>query len=76
MFAVEQGAAAVLANSPVFLRLVDPAGILDVVHVVLFFFRESGWTPLALRPASITRRATSAICSTSSSVSVGRPHMK
>ncbi len=32
--------------------------------------------PEALRPVSITRRARSAIASTSSSVSVGRPHMK
>jgi hypothetical protein len=32
--------------------------------------------PVASRPAAITRRARSAIASTSSSVSVGRPHMK
>jgi hypothetical protein len=32
--------------------------------------------PLTSRPTSITRLASSAICSTSSSVSVGRPHMK
>ena len=32
--------------------------------------------PLASRPARITSTARSAISSTSSSVSVGRPHMK
>ena len=32
--------------------------------------------PAASRPARITLRASSAICSTSSSVSVGSPHMK
>jgi hypothetical protein len=32
--------------------------------------------PVAFRPASITRVATLAIASTSSSVSVGSPHMK
>ena len=32
--------------------------------------------PLTLRPVSITRLASSAMASTSSSVSVGSPHMK
>jgi hypothetical protein len=32
--------------------------------------------PVASRPARITSCASLAICSTSSSVSVGRPHMK
>ena len=32
--------------------------------------------PLAARPASMTRRATRAMATTSSSVSVGSPHMK
>jgi len=37
--------------------------------------RMSRW-PLTRRPVSMTLLARSAICNTSSSVSVGRPHMK
>ena len=37
--------------------------------------RMSFW-PVTSRPLAMTRLARSAICSTSSSVSVGRPHMK
>ena len=42
---------------------------IDTVHLM-------SRRPVASRPAAITWRASSAIASTSSSVSVGSPHMK